>query len=121
MRLFLLPASKYSLVKQMIDLAMHSSRSTYIWKEIIEEALIQESEIITPDDLRDGAIYNTLGISMVCGEHNYTLRPTLVIFQHYFDKRYKPKSLLAHTAWGGCIETRLRERMLILENNPSIN
>lgn len=118
MRLWLLPAEKYPLAETLVAVAKASKRSKHCSMELIKEALTQEADGIDIAQLVDGAIYDTLGVSLCPGPH-FARVPVINIYSNYYKPAYNPFCLLAETAWGGIHETRLRDGMLLLERHAS--
>lgn len=117
MRLWLLPAEKYHMAESLVAEAMASKRSKHCSVELIKEALIQEAEGIDIAQLVDGAIYDTIGVSLCPGPH-FAQVPTINIYSNYYTA-YNRFCLVAETAWGGIHETRLRDGMLLLERHAT--
>lgn len=118
MRLWLLPANKYQMAEALVADAMASNRCKHCSVELIREALIKEAEGIDITQLVDGAVYDTIGVSLCPGPH-YARVPVINIYKNLYYPSYNRLCLVAETAWGGIHETRLRDGMLLLERHAS--
>lgn len=118
MRLWLLPAEKYHMAEALVDDAMARERCKHCSVELIKEALIKEAIGISVEQLVNGALYDTIGVSLCPGPH-FARIPVINIYQNYYKPDYNRFCLLADTAWGGLHETRLRDGMLLLERHAT--